>query len=147
MVLRRVPRFRIDPSLSHSGVFDGGWWPRSRRIERELPGLVQALWPVVGPVLHVAVERSAWDGVPERITVGGHVVRINCFSSSAHTMSVGGGHQDHFLLLVVPPATRRSVALAAVASAASPGNSRPASRLLASPARRGRSQPLPPLPQ
>ncbi|MDH6576473.1 DUF5994 family protein [Kitasatospora sp. MAP5-34] len=145
-VLRRAPRLRIDSSLSHSGMFDGGWWPRSRRIERELPGLIHALRPVIGPVLHVAVERSAWDEVPSRITVDGHVIRINCFSSSAHTMSVGGGHQDHFLLLVVPPRTRRGVALAALASAAGPGNSRSADRLLTEPAGVDRPPPVPPMP-
>lgn len=129
-VARRAPRLSLEPSLSHAGMFDGGWWPRTRRIERELPELIVALRKVVGPVLHVALERAAWDDIPSRVTVDGHVIRINCFSSSSHTMSVGGGHQDHFLLLVVPPHTRRAVATAALSAAAMPGNSGSAIGLL-----------------
>jgi len=129
-VFRRPPRLSIEPSLSHTGMFDGAWWPRSRRLDRELPALVLALRDVVGPVLHVAVERSAWDDLPSRVTVDGRVVRVNCFSSSTHTMSVGGGHQDHFLLMVVPPRTRAAVAKAAMRAASRPGNSTSALRLL-----------------
>ena len=58
---RRPPRLRVDLSLSHTGVFDGGWWPRSRRIERELPGLVVALRPVIGPVVTFGEMRSVWE--------------------------------------------------------------------------------------
>src|SRR4051794_39358339 len=79
---RRAARFSLDPSLSHTGMFDGAWWPRSRDLGRELPALIAALHRRIGPVLHVGVERSAWDTVPPRITVDGRVVRINCFSSS-----------------------------------------------------------------
>ncbi len=124
-----VPRLSLEPSLSHTGMFDGAWWPRSRRLELELPALVALLRRRVGPVLHVGVERSAWGAVPGRITVEGRVVRVNCFSSSVHTIGVGGGHQDHFLLLVVPPHTRPAVARAAMASAARRGNSTSAARL------------------
>ncbi|WP_371478594.1 DUF5994 family protein [Kitasatospora sp. NBC_00315] len=156
-----VPRLVLDPSLSHTGMFDGAWWPRSRRLERELPALVAVLRRRVGPILHVGVERSAWGDVPGRVTVDGRVVRVNCFSSSTHTIGVGGGHQDHFLLLVVPPHTHPALARTAMASAARRGNSTSAARLLAAPVPTGvrrperaaggsRStpwpQPLPPLP-
>ncbi|MFI6444082.1 DUF5994 family protein [Kitasatospora sp. NPDC050543] len=127
---RRPSRLSLDPSLAHSGMFDGAWWPRTRDLERELPALIIALRRRVGPVLHVSVERSAWDAAPGRVTVDGRVVRVNCFSSSLHTMGVGGGHQDHFLLLVVPPHTDATVARAAMACAARPGNSTPALRIL-----------------
>lgn len=153
-VVGRGPRLSLDPEFAHTGMFDGAWWPRSRRIERELPDLVKALRSKVGPVLHVAVERSAWDEIPSRITVDGRVIRINCFSSSDHTMSVGGGHQDHFLLLVVPPRTRRSVATSAMAIAATPGNSKSALSLLTPDYAHARAgwpppwpPPLPPWPQ
>ncbi|MFF3594459.1 DUF5994 family protein [Kitasatospora indigofera] len=127
---RRGARFTLDPSHCHSGMFDGAWWPRSRDLAGELPALITALRRRVGPVLHVGVERTAWNTVPDRITVDGRVVRINCFSSSVHTIGVGGGHQDHYLLLVVPPRTRPTVARTAMAAAAAPGNSTLAARIL-----------------
>lgn len=127
---RRGARFTLDPALSHTGMFDGAWWPRSRELARELPALIMALRRRVGPILHVGVERTAWNTVPDRITVDGRVVRVNCFSSSVHTIGVGGGHQDRFLLLVVPPRTRPTVARTAMAAAAAPGNSTLAARIL-----------------
>ncbi|MEW1913836.1 DUF5994 family protein [Kitasatospora sp. NPDC085895] len=126
----RSARFTLDPSLSHTGMFDGAWWPRSRELRRELPSLIAALRRRVGPILHVSVERTAWNTVPHRVTVDGQVVRVNRFSSSVHTIGVGGGHQDRFLLLVVPPRTRPTVARTAMASAAVPGNSTLAARTL-----------------
>jgi hypothetical protein len=30
-------RLRLDPSLSNECVLDGGWWPRSRDPDAELP--------------------------------------------------------------------------------------------------------------
>ncbi|MFC6600332.1 DUF5994 family protein [Kitasatospora paranensis] len=106
-----------------TGLFDGARWPRSHEPRSEPPSLIAALRGRVGPILPVSVERTARNTVPHRVTVDGQVVRINRFSSSVHTIGVGDGHQDRFLLLVVPPRTRPAAARTAMASAAAPGNS------------------------
>ncbi|GAA4982306.1 hypothetical protein GCM10025734_03470 [Kitasatospora paranensis] len=131
-----------------TGLFDGARWPRSHEPRSEPPSLIAALRGRVGPILPVSVERTARNTVPHRVTVDGQVVRINRFSSSVHTIGVGDGHQDRFLLLVVPPRTRPAAARTAMASAAAPGNSTLAPWILTAaslgPAAEGAPPPAPP---
>jgi hypothetical protein len=46
-------RLRLDPTLARGGILDGGWWPRSRNPDAELPDLIAGLeslcWPAGSP--------------------------------------------------------------------------------------------------
>jgi hypothetical protein len=33
-------RLQLDPTMAGRGAVDGGWWPRSRDPDAELPGLI-----------------------------------------------------------------------------------------------------------
>jgi hypothetical protein len=35
-------RLQLDPTMAGTGAVDGGWWPRSRDPDAELPGLIAA---------------------------------------------------------------------------------------------------------
>jgi Family of unknown function (DUF5994) len=69
-VLRTAPpaplglRLRLDPTPSNVGILDGGWWPRSRDPDAELPGLIGGLDSSLGPITRVALNLDAWDRAP-----------------------------------------------------------------------------------
>ncbi|WP_042388365.1 DUF5994 family protein [Streptacidiphilus melanogenes] len=126
-----LPRLLLETTLSRTGLFDGAWWPRSRHLQAELPDLVTALTAHLGSVLRVGLDSVAWDEVPRAITVNGHPIRISWFPGCDWTISLTRGFQDHFLLLVIPPATDADTASAAMAGASRRGNHRTSAQLLA----------------
>jgi Family of unknown function (DUF5994) len=126
-------RLSLDPALKRLGAVDGGWWPRSRDPNVELPGPVSLLNARVGAVVRLGVDARGWDDIPRRIRVGGHVVRIGRFADVNHKIIVTRGPQDHILLLVVPPRASTAAAKSALAMAANGTNSgRPEEILAAS---------------
>ncbi|MDN3352000.1 DUF5994 family protein [Actinomadura sp. DC4] len=116
-------RLSLDPRLRRLGVVDGGWWPLSRNATVELPGLVSALNARVGVVLRLGLDARDWDEIPQRVTVGGHVVRIGRFADVNHKIIVTRGRQNHIMLLVIPPDAPTAAAKSALALAAGGKNS------------------------
>ena len=125
-----LPRLALEPTLSQTGVFDGAWWPRSTHVLAELPDLITALAAHLGRIVRVGLDTEAWDDVPRSVTVDGRVVRISWFPGSDRTISLSLGFQNHFLLLVVPPATGVRAARTAMAEAAGRDNHATAAELL-----------------
>ncbi|MDH6703455.1 hypothetical protein P3T27_000136 [Kitasatospora sp. MAA19] len=108
---------RLETTQSREGVLDGAWWPRSRDIGVELPGLVRALTEHLGPVASVGLDAEAWDDVPARLVVDGRSVHIDRYPVGDDTVIVTRGDRDHFSLLVVPPQASQEAALSAMARA------------------------------
>jgi Family of unknown function (DUF5994) len=52
---------RLSPTLAGAGILDGGWWPRSRDPDTELPALIAGLESTLGPITKVAINLDAWD--------------------------------------------------------------------------------------
>jgi hypothetical protein len=126
-------RLSLDPELKRMGAIDGGWWPRSRNANVELPDLVSSLNARVGAVLRLGVDARDWDDIPRRITVRGHVVRIGRYADVNHKIIATRGPQDHIMLLVIPPHAPTAAAKSALARAATGKNSgRPEEILAAS---------------
>ena len=109
------------PEISGARV-RGGWWPRSRDTRAQLPVLVAALNEHFGVVLRVAVDALAWDEIPHRIMVAGHVVRIGWYTDMNHVIVVTLSRREHLQLLVVPPPAAEQAALAALAMSCHPGD-------------------------
>jgi hypothetical protein len=126
-------RLRLDPTLSNEGVLDGGWWPRSRDPDAELPDLIACLESAVGPITRVALNLDAWDRAPRRIAVDGRQVRVGWFHTmDPHMIGLTRAFQDRLALLVVPPQATTAAAGIAMAMAADPtNNARPADILAA----------------
>ena len=57
-------RLRLDPTLARGGILDGGWWPRSRDPDAELPDLIAGLESSLGAITRVALNPEPWDGAP-----------------------------------------------------------------------------------
>jgi Family of unknown function (DUF5994) len=117
-------RLRLDPTMSGMGAVDGGWWPRSRDLDAELPGLVAGLGSSLGPITRVALNLDAWDTAPRRVAVEGRRVRVGWFRHmDAHTIGVTRAAQDRVVLLVVPPEATSAAAGIAMAMAADSADS------------------------
>lgn len=85
------------------GALDGAWWPRSRDIGGQLPGLVAALTAHIGPVSRVGLDRDAWDGVPEHLFIDHRIVHVDWFPLGDDTVLFTREDGNLVALLVVPP--------------------------------------------
>ncbi|MFI8454328.1 DUF5994 family protein [Kitasatospora sp. NPDC085464] len=123
---------RLATTRSREGALDGAWWPRSRDVGAELPGLVRALTEHLGPVVSVGLDADAWDDVPPRLVIDGRPVHIDRYPVGDDTVIVTRGDRDHFSLLVVPPQAAQEAALAAMARAVEAGGTDSARQILVS---------------
>ncbi|GAA2739210.1 MULTISPECIES: DUF5994 family protein [Kitasatospora] len=121
---------RLETTQSREGVLDGAWWPRSRNIAAELPGLVRALTEHLGPVASVGLDADAWDDVPASLVVDGRSVHLDRYPVGDDTVIITRGERDHFSLLVVPPQANQEAALAAMARAVRTGGTDSARQIL-----------------
>ena len=121
---------RLATTQSREGVLDGAWWPRSRDVGAELPGLVRAVTEHLGPVASVGLDTEAWDDVPARLVVDGRSVHIDRYPVGDDTVIITRGDRDHFSLLVVPPQASQEAALAAMARAIEGGGTDSAQQIL-----------------
>lgn len=121
---------RLETTRAREGLLDGAWWPRSRDIGAQLPGLISALTEHLGPVTRVGLDAGAWDEAPGRLTVDGRVVHIDWYPVGDDTVLVTRGDRDHFVLLVIPPRAAPSVAREAMARAVEAGNAVRAEQIL-----------------
>jgi hypothetical protein len=140
-------RLQLDPTMAGTGAVDGGWWPRSRNPDAELPGLIASLDSSLGPITRLALNLDAWDTAPRRVAVDGRRVRVGWFHQmDAHTIGVTRAAQDRVVLLVVPPQATTAAAQIAMAMAADAANSTGPADILAA-AGLGGEDPAPMAPQ
>jgi hypothetical protein len=112
-------RLQLDPTMAGTGAVDGGWWPRSRDPDAELPGLIAGLESSIGPITRLALNLDAWDTAPRRVAVDGRRVRVGWFRHmDVHTIGVTRSSQGRVALLVVPPQATTAAAETAMAMAA-----------------------------
>ena len=98
-----IDRLSLKPESATTGFVDGAWWPTSRDLAAEMPSLLAALGDRAGVVERVSYNIDAWNAVPRKVRVDGHVVRMGGFrSQSAATLKVLGEPRT-LTLLVVPP--------------------------------------------
>jgi Family of unknown function (DUF5994) len=117
-------RLQLDPTMTGTGAVDGGWWPRSRDPDAELPGLIAGLDSSLGPITRVALNLDAWDTAPRRVAVNGRRVRVGWFRHvDPDTIGVTRAGQDRVALLVIPPQATTAAAGIAMATAADGVNS------------------------
>ena len=141
-------RLQLDPTMAGTGAVDGGWWPRSRDPDAELPGLIAGLDASLGPITRVALNLDAWDSAPRRVAVDGRRVRVGWFRQmDAHTIGLTRAAQDRVVLLVVPPQATPAAAQIAMAMAADGATNAGPADILATTGIGGQSPaPVPPQP-
>ncbi len=122
----------IDPPGKRT-TLDGAWWPRTRSLSDELPGLVQELHRRGIRVTRAAYNPDAWEAAPRRLAADGRTIRLGWFRSIdpqllALTGDTARGRLD---LLVVPPDTAAGAARQAFTAASGRANRRTPSAVLA----------------
>lgn len=127
-------RLRLNPTLSGWGALDGGWWPRSRDVGAELPGLIAGLDARFGVIIRVMLNMDVWDDHPRRFAAGPRRIHMGWY----HTMAADriyliNTHGQRFVLAVVAPeATPESARTAMTMAAGSHTNgTRPVATLSA----------------
>ncbi|AOR36751.1 hypothetical protein BFF78_41985 [Streptomyces fodineus] len=126
-------RLSLTPPASAPGLLDGAWWPRSRDLLREIPGLTDALDARWGRITRVIVNPAHWPVIPHKVPVTGHIVHVGWFAAEQDPnklilLSYTVGRLD---LLVIPPETEPTAAARLMAAAAVPGSLCTASGLMA----------------
>jgi hypothetical protein len=106
------PRVSFDGARDRHGAADGRWWPHSRNALTELPALIAALDSRPGMrVQRLSIHRDDWDEIPHRLTNGGHVIRVDWFTTiPRHTVSVTTAGKGPITLLVISPGTAEGAA-------------------------------------
>ena len=122
----------IDPPAERT-TLDGAWWPRSRSLTAELPGLVEDLHHRGIRVTRVAYHPDGWDPAPRRLTADGRIIRLGWFRRlDPQLLNLTGDFtRGRIDLLVVPPDATPHAAQEAFTAATDRTNSRPPGALLA----------------
>lgn len=116
-------RLRLTPEASPTGYVDGGWWPHSRDLTVELPGLVHELGSRLGVVAKVTFAPDAWQTAPRQFTVAEDTVRLAGFrAQDQYVVQVSGSDGRHLSLLVIPPEAPSTAAHRAMMTASRYGN-------------------------
>lgn len=116
-VTRGTVLLRPPTAGRRQGALDGAWWPPSRDIGAQLPGLVTALSAHIGPITRIGLDRDAWDGVPEHLFVEHRIVHVDWYPVGDDTVLVTRDDRSLLALLVVPPHATRSQAQQAMTQA------------------------------
>jgi len=122
----------IDPPGKRT-TLDGAWWPRTRSLGEELPGLVQELHRRGIRVTRVAYNPDSWESAPRRMAADGRTIRLGWFRSIDPQLLdlTGDTTRGRLDLLVVPPDTAVAAARQAFAAAADRANHRTPTAVLA----------------
>ncbi len=135
------------------GYVDGGWWPYSRDLAAEAPGLAVTVAARLGSVHRIAYALDAWQTAPRHIEVRGaggmrQTVMLVGFASQdpnvvlVSVVLVSGVSERTLSLLVVPPEAADRAGHDAITRAAHPGNAETPATLLSA----AGVQPAPALP-
>ena len=110
-------RLRLTRSRAPSEHIDGAWWPASRRLAAELPGLLAAVHDRLGQVALVGYRRDDWTATPSLVDIGGErsVELLGLVSDGPPSVILIGQDGHHLTLRVIDPETNEELAGQALA--------------------------------
>jgi hypothetical protein len=118
---RSAIRLRLKPAHRICGSVQGAWWPRTDQLHTQLPLLLSALSPRIGPVDRVIYDETLWAPAPLRMEVEGRSILLEpCDTTAAYTLLMIGEEFGRLDLLVVPPYTNPTRAYTTVMKASNP---------------------------
>ncbi|MBF6181537.1 DUF5994 family protein [Nocardia otitidiscaviarum] len=99
----RPPRLQLETPGTRT--IDGYWRPYGRDLAAELPGLLAALTPRLGPIHRVVYHLDEWASAPRKLDFGGRRVRLDGYRHSpARTVEILGVAVGAKLVLRTTPA-------------------------------------------
>jgi hypothetical protein len=122
----------IDPPGERT-TLDGAWWPRTRSLSDELPGLVEELHRRGIRVTRVTFNPDTWETAPRRMAADGRSIRLGWFRSIDPQLLdlTGDTNRSRLDLLVIPPDTSAEAAGRAFTAASDRANRRTPTAVLA----------------
>ena len=102
---------RVSLASVLGGYIDGAWWPRTAAMARELPDLVEALYPTLGEVVGIDINWSAHSPTPVLSTMSPDVAAKIGRNTPSHRLMVLAGRSAVISLLVVPSMTAPPLAM------------------------------------
>ena len=116
-------RLSLAPTGSPPGLLDGAWWPRSRDLLRELPGLVDVLDVRWGRITRVTVNPAHWPVIPRKVPLAKRTVHVGWFAAEQdpHKLILLSYTMGRWDLLIIPPETDAAAAARLMSAASVPG--------------------------
>lgn len=116
---RRDDSIRLTLASELGQPIDGAWWPQTSSVAHELPGLIEALEPVLGQIVDVGVNWSALAGTPDLDKMNWRVGSVIADKDTSHHRVITvTGNQSRVRLLVVPCRTSTALAVMLLRQAA-----------------------------
>lgn len=109
---------RVSLASVLGGHIDGAWWPRTAAMARELPDLVEALYPTLGDVVGIDINWSAYSPTPVLSTMSPDIAAKIGRAAPHHRLMVLAGGSAVISLLVVPSMTSAPLAMMVLRRAA-----------------------------
>lgn len=109
---------RVSLAGALGGQIDGAWWPRTAAMARELPDLVEALYPALGEVIDIDINWSAHSPTPVLSTMSPDVAAKIGRATPHHRLMHLAGRSAVISLLVVPSMTSAPLAMMVLRRAA-----------------------------
>jgi hypothetical protein len=113
---------RVQRAPARHDLFDGAWWPRSRDVHAELPGLVSVLHEHLGDVASIGLDADSWDGLGRPVHVEGRLLQIDWLPVGDDTVIVTRNDTETFMLQILSPDEGLDQAQAAMSMATHIGN-------------------------
>lgn len=115
---------RVRQAPERHDLFDGAWWPRTRDVHRELPGLVALLTDYLGPVESIGLDADSWDGLGRPVMAGDRPIQIEWLPVGDDTVVVTrAADRENFMIQILSPDEGLDEAQAAMSLATHIGNS------------------------
>jgi len=115
MEMEPQARVELMPYRTASEHIDGTWWPRSKQLAEELPGLVTSVSDRLGQVVMVGYRCDDWFEAPSIAEIDGRTIELLGFTSDepASVIAIGDDGR-HIRLQVIPPDVGEQVAQGAL---------------------------------
>lgn len=107
---RTASPVRVSLSAERGGDIDGAWWPRSASMARELPDLIEALFPTLGEIVDISINWSAGSPTPVLSTMSPEFAAKLGARGPRHRLMFLVGDSVVTKLLVIPSMTSPALA-------------------------------------
>ncbi|MGI9123632.1 MAG: DUF5994 family protein [Mycobacterium sp.] len=115
---RTASPVRLSLCKALGGEIDGAWWPRTGSMVRELPDLIEALYPALGKVVDISLNWSAGSATPVLSTMAPATTARIGWDAPRHRLMCVTGSGALARILVVPAVTPSPLALMVLRQAA-----------------------------
>jgi len=108
---RTASPVRVSLSADRGGDIDGAWWPRTATMARELPDLIEAVFPTLGEIIDISVNWSANSPTPVLSTMAPEIAARIGGNAPHHRLMFLVGRSVVTKLLVIPAMTAPALAI------------------------------------